>query len=237
MKIASWNLDYWKRTTEQRINGWEYLFNNIVPDIAFLQEIRPPDNNFKNINFLYHEIDAKRNWGTALYSKFPIQRELYFNNSYPGSSALIAAEINISSKLTLTVINIYGQLDSRGYATTTMHHLLSDLTPILDHKGTRNIILSGDFNVSKQFDKKHKWPAHKLVFDRIEDFELINCTQKFFSSHVQTHVHNKSKFPWQDDYIFVSRSIESLLVACEVITSDLMLEFSDHFPVLIELDL
>jgi len=237
MKIATWNLDYWKRTPEQRQKGWAYLLDSINPDIALIQEIKPPQTDLSNDRFLYHEIDGKRKWGNALYSRFPIIREIYTSKSYPGASGLITAEINVTNTLTLTVINLYGLLDSEGYATTTMHHLLSDLTSILDHKGTRKIVLGGDFNVSKQFDKKYKWPAHKLVFDRIEDFGLINCTQKFFSDHVQTHVHNKSKFPWQDDYLFISENIEDTLLACEVINTESIREFSDHLPVLIELKL
>jgi exonuclease III len=235
MKITTWNLDYWKRTPEQRTKAWSYLFDFINPDISLLQEIRPPETQLDNRSFLYHEIDGKRKWGTALVSKLPIQKEIYSNKSYPGASGLITAEIKHNNSLTLTVINIYGLLDSNGYATTTMHHLLSDLTPILDHKGTRNIILGGDFNVSRQFDDKYNWPAHRIVFERIEDFGLINCTQKFFSKHIQTHVHNRSKFEWQDDYLFVSKNMESLITDCKVIGGESMLEYSDHYPVLIEL--
>jgi exonuclease III len=235
MKILTWNLDYWKRTPEQRTNAWDYLFNNLNPDIALLQEIKPPNSEMDNKSFLYHEIDGKRKWGTALFSKFPIKRELYSVKGYEGASGLITAEISISKSLTLTLINIYGLLDNNGYATTTMHHLLSDLTPILDHKGTRQIILGGDFNVSKQFDEKYNWPSHKIVFDRIEDFGLVNCTQKFYSNHVQTHVHNKSKFEWQDDYLFTSDSLIDEITDCQVISGDKILEFSDHYPVTIEL--
>lgn len=234
MKIITWNLDYWKRTPEQRTNAWNYLFNNLNPDIALMQEIKPPEMQMDNRSFLYHEIDGKRKWGTALYSKYPIQKEIYSNKSYPGASGLITAEININDSITVTVINIYGQLDCNNYATTTMHHILSDLTPILDHKGKRNIILGGDFNVSKQFDEKYNGPSHRIVFERIEDFGLINCTLKFYSKHVQTHVNNKSKYEWQDDYFFVSNNIENKISNCEVIASEPMLEFSDHYPVMIE---
>ena len=97
--------------------------------------------------------------------------------------------------------------------------------------------LGGDFNVSEQFDVKYKgqYPAHKIVFDRLEDFGLINCTKKFHGNHVQTHIHSKSDFPWQNDYLFVSKNIIERVTDCDVIKEDRILEMSDHLPVLMEL--
>jgi exonuclease III len=118
-----------------------------------------------------------------------------------------------------------------------MHHLLSDLTPIL-HNKKRNIVLGGDFNVSVQFDEQYKnqFPLHELIFKRLEDFGLLNCTEKFFQKHVQTHVHNKSDFEWQDDYLFVSKNIFEKVVNCQVLGNTEILNFSDHIPVTIEIE-
>ena len=120
---------------------------------------------------------------------------------------------------------------------TTMHHLLSDLTTILNHHGKRNIVLGGDFNVSEQFDEKYKgkYPSHKIVFDRLEDFGLVNCTKKFYEHHVQTHIHSKSDYPWQNDYLFVSENIIAKVIKCDVVDKKEILDLSDHFPVTIEL--
>lgn len=237
MRILTWNMDYWKRKTEQRKLAWEYLTNNLKPDISLIQEIVPPENSYNESNVLYHEIDGKRRWGSAIFSKYQIYKELYTNNGYVGAKGTIIAEIKISDNLSITVINIYGQIDPDGYATTTMHHLLSDLTTILNQK-KRNIILGGDFNVSEQFDEKYKgeFPSHKLVFDRLEDFGLINCTKKFYGRQIQTHIHSKSDYPWQNDYLFVSKSIVDRINKCEIINEEAILELSDHLPVLIELN-
>ncbi len=237
MKIITWNMDYWKRNSEQRELAWNYLFDTIDPDVALIQEIVPPETIYDNHFALYHEIDSKRKWGTAIISKYPIRREIYINNSYPGASGLIIAELQIPNNFLLTAINIYGQIDSNGYATTTMHHILSDLTIILDKQGKRNVILGGDFNVSEQFDSQYKgkFASHKLVFDRLEDFGLINCTKKFYNSYVQTHVHNRSKFEWQNDYIFVSKNIIDRVTGCEVVSGNNLLNLSDHYPVIVEI--
>lgn len=137
MKIITWNMDYWKRKTEQRELAWNYLWDTIDPDVALIQEIVPPDTIYDKHHVLYHEIDGKRKWGTALISKYPVHHEIYVNNSYLGASGLIIAELRLPDDSLLTAINVYGQLDPSGYASTTMHHILSDLTTILDKQGNR----------------------------------------------------------------------------------------------------
>lgn len=237
MKILTWNMDYWKRNSEQRKLAWNYLTNVLNPDISLIQEIVPPKNSYNEINVLYHEIDGKRKWGTAIFSKYRIHKELYINNGYVGARGTIIAEIKISDSFSITIVNIYGQIDSNGYATTTMHHLLSDLTTILNHKGKRNIILGGDFNVSEQFDEKYKgqFPSHKLMFDRIENFGLVNCTKQFYGGYIQTHKHSRSDYPWQNDYMFVSENIIERITKCKVMNEREILDLSDHLPLLIEL--
>ena len=98
--------------------------------------------------------------------------------------------------------------------------------------------MGGDFNISVQVDEKYggKYPSHKLVFDRIEDFGLINCTKKIYGKHIKTHTHHRSNFPWQNDYIFISENLEDFLVRCKVHNNEKILEFSDHYPVEIVLD-
>ncbi len=230
-------MDFWKRNSKQRRLAWDYLTNDLNPDISLIQEIVPPKSSYDKMNVLYHQIDGKKRWGSAIISKYPIYKELYFYSRFDGSRGSIIAEIKIPDLFTVTVINIYGQIDTYGYATTTMHHILSDLTPILNHKGKRNIILGGDFNVSEQFDKKYKgqFPSHKIVFDRLENFGLVNCTKHFYKEHIQTHFHNKSEYPWQNDYLFVSKNIMDKVLDCKVMQSNNLLELSDHSPVIIDL--
>jgi exonuclease III len=239
MKIVTWNMDFWKRSAQQRKSGWNYLWEAINPDVAILQEIVPPEESFEDFSVIYHELDKKRRWGTSVISKHRISKEIHFNNYYPGSSGLIVAEIKLSDSFTLTVVSINGLIDQEGYATTTMHHILSDLTSTLHKTYGRNVILGGDFNVSEQWDKKYKNrdPMHKFVFDRLENFGLINCTKKFFNAHVQTHSHSRSTFEWQNDYIFVSENMIDKVIDCKVINESEVKDFSDHFPVIIELEL
>ena len=133
-------MDYWKRSSEQRELGWNHLMDIINPEIALLQEVVPPKEYFESHSIIYHEIDKRRKWGNALITKYKINKERYSNNSYPGSTGLIVADIKIADNLVLTAINIYGLIDADSYASTTMHHILSDLTPILHNNKKQNIV-------------------------------------------------------------------------------------------------
>ena len=125
--------------------------------------------------------------------------------------------------------------DEEGYVTAALHRVLSDLTPLLHkEKNKRLFVIAGDYNLSKQWDErfKHRDPAHAIFFDRLEDFGLVDCTFQYFNKHVQTNRHTRSDFPWQNDYIHVSRELAKKLVTCEVKDDPLVYELSDHNPVI-----
>ena len=231
-------MDFWKRSGEQRKRAWQYLWETLNPDVALLQEIVPPEESFKTFDILYHELEGRRKWGNAIVSRYRILREIHFTSKYPGSEGLVAGQLSLPGGDIVTVINVYGLIDENGYSTTTMHHILSDLTPLL-HRGNReNIILAGDFNISEQWDIKYneRDPLHRLVFQRLENLRLTNCTKKFFKEHIQTHVHSKSMFGWQNDYVFLSDTMIKRVSDCKVIQDPVVLEFSDHYPVMIEIE-
>jgi exonuclease III len=233
-------MNYWSRDKQQRKTAWSYLFNELDPDIALLQEVKIQPLHLDNYNLIYHKLDGKRDWGSAIVAKNSKLFEHHIQNYYPGSRGLIVAEAQVSKDISVTVINIYGLIDPDGYATTTLHHMLSDLTPIL-HKERKKkfIVLGGDLNISKQWDEryKNKDPLHRIVFDRLEDFGLVNCTELFYGGHIKTYSHNRGDFPWQDDYFFVSSNLKERIKSCEVINFDKINELSDHFPIVLELDL
>lgn len=240
LKLVTWNMAFWthKKSNEE---AWKYLIDEVNADIALVQESKPPQNLKNDPNFLWFEIGGTRNWGNGIYSKkYPIR---YIPISCKYSGSLVVGEARITETVQLTIISLYGVLEYFGgtsYAISSLHRMLSDLTGILNGHlgGKRNIILGGDLNASRQCDNKNN-KANDIFFQRLDDFKLENCFRPpfFLSEYVQTQRYPGSPEPWQNDYFFISKSMSENLKSCTVIDNEKVRKFSDHNPVLIELEL
>ena len=233
LSIVTWNMDTWKRTHPQRKAAWTYLTMEISADIMLLQEFAPQSQTDDQYSVLYREIGGKRKWGSAVATRGLPICEVKFNNSYPG--AVIAADVHLPDGGVLTVISLYGMFDEENYVTAALHRVLSDLTLLL-HKdrNKRLFVIAGDYNASKQWDEvyRNQYPAHRIFFERLEDFGLVDCTMQYFQKPVQTNRHANSNFPWQNDYIHVSKKLAVNLESCEVKDDSRVRELSDHNPVI-----
>ncbi len=240
INLGTWNMAHWSHK-KYSYESWNYFINELGCDILLFQESVPNFEILDKDKLVWNEIGDSRSWGSGVYSKNYKIREFNFNNSFFG--AVTAAEVTVSDDLSLIVISLYGLFERIGnviYATPNMHRILSDLTGILQSRGTKNrVIIGGDYNVSVQIDLDPDYPDNdnKLVFDRLENFGLKNCYDGFFSNFVQTHRHSKSDKPWQNDYFFISRQLHKHLVNCKVIDNEKVRLFSDHNPVIIELEI
>ena len=75
----------------------------------------------------------------------------------------------------LVVVSVYGLID-RGYADTTIHRILSDLTPLVDERRARRMVIAGDLNrqndcIFVTADILERKPV-LTVFDEEEAWEL-----------------------------------------------------------------
>ena len=237
LKFATWNMAFWSHKA-YLADAWRYLLEKADVDICLFQESRPPQELRSDPNLLWFEIGGTRDWGTGIHSKkYPI-RHLPIQSQYTGS--LVVGEVKITDELELTIISLYGLLETVGttsYAITTLHRMLSDLTGVLNGHigGKRKIILGGDLNASLQCDIQYGGKAHQIFFERLEDFGLENC---FGKSHdfVQTHRHPGSDTLWQNDYFFISKVLSRNLRCCKVLDNEDVRRLSDHNPVVIELE-
>jgi exonuclease III len=238
LKVITWNMDYWKRAKSQREEAWTYLIQTLCPDIALLQECCLPDSLPPPWLAIHSESHPGKVWGTAILTRGLALKMIPVASSHPG--ALLAAEIASNGGRTLVPVSMYGPIDKSGYATTSVHRLLSDLTPLLnDGKESRDFLLGGDWNVSVQWDQRYpgKYPSHRLLFDRVEDFGLASCTQHVLGRHVATYRKPGSTVEWQNDYLYVSRRLLPGLRSCEVQAGEELGGLSDHSPVALTLDL
>ncbi len=239
LKVAAWNMGHWTHRKESPL-AWDYLDNVISPDIALLQEAAPPVER-RDKNCLWREITEKKgHWGSGVLTKgLPLAEVPLKGNAYPG--ALIVADVTLPDKSNLVAISAYGQLDEHGYAITTLHRMLSDLTHLLDGKlragGRPNVIIGGDLNASPQWDDKYHVATHRIFFQRLEAFGLVDCQGEHTKDRPPTLRHNRSGFPWVIDYVFASKALAKRVVDRQVVDNPAMHKLSDHNPVVVTFDL
>ncbi len=253
-RIVSWNMSHWQKTPKRRADAWEYL-SSMKADFALLQETVPPGDFLPNRCVYQSEgISADREWGSAVVSfAGPIEpvREAKSRHSpsaanlhrtFPGSVAIATTESG------LTLISLYAILDE-GYAITTIHRQLSDLTPLFDSPLGHRVILAGDLNISTQFPEPDR-SRHRNALERLLAFNLVDalsldipargplkdcpCADKP-CMHVWTQRHSRSSIPWQNDYCFVSQKLAPSVRACYPNRDSYPWELSDHCPIILDI--
>lgn len=237
LKFATWNMAYWSHK-HYETEAWEYFSKELDCDVLLFQESYPSLDVLNSEQLVWNAIGNTRPWGSGIYCpKYKI-KEYSFNNNFFG--AVTTAEIEIRPDFKLIVISLYALMERISnvvYSIPNLHRMFSDLTGIFERGKTKHrIILGGDLNASLQIDEQQPGNSHRVLFDRLNEFGLVNCFDNYFSDFVQTHRHNKSDKPWQNDYFFISKKLEKHLVDCTVIDNDIVRKLSDHNPVIIALD-
>jgi endonuclease/exonuclease/phosphatase family metal-dependent hydrolase len=224
--------------------------------VALLQEAVVPVTWRGHAVFRAGGISETRPWGSAIVSRSPLEpletvitrystSPAPVDHSHPG--AVTVAVIHPPKGEPITVVSVYGLIEY-GYAVTTLHRILSDLTPLFDSPHGRRVVIGGDLNCSTQLAPPHR-ARHRTVFDRFASLGLVNVSERRLDAavldecpcadepcrHVRTHFHSRSQKPWQDDYVFVSKPLASK-VCCEVLDRGATgRPLSDHAPVMVSI--
>src|SRR6266540_3757911 len=64
LRVATWNMDHWKRTVSQRERSWLKL-HELGVDVALLQETVPPAA-MRRDHLVYRPLARARAWGSAV---------------------------------------------------------------------------------------------------------------------------------------------------------------------------
>jgi len=225
MRVATWNM-------RRRRANWDVLPISGL-DIALLQEACPPPSSLAG-HVEFQELEPRRGsgtWGTAIWSRWPLHG-LSGSTCHPG--AAVVAEIEAPggpvTTYSLYALFEYIQFSTRraGYAVTTLHRLLSDLTGHLEEPARRaRNVLGGDFNCNPKWDLKSGYPTNRLLIDRVEAYGLTSVLP--IDAHRQIPTFRKS----QIDYLFTGTAFS--IDAANVDTDGLTRGLSDHHPVVAQL--
>jgi exonuclease III len=228
---------HWTRP-QLATQAWDYLDKNIAADITLLQECVPPKDRQGDF-CVWKNIVEKGKWGSGVLTKrHPIKELCLEKNDNLG--ALTVAEVSLPNKPKLVVISMYSQFDKYKYTITALHRMLSDLTYLLDgclqQRGRPTVILGGDLNASPQWDDEYGTKTHRIFFQRLEASGLVDCHGAFTKDRPHTQRHARSKIPWVNGFIFVSKNLENKIVSHEVIENAEMKHLSDHNPLVVTFD-
>ncbi len=239
IKVATWNMAYWQHRAMLDA-AWDCYLSTVQADFYLFQEGRPYPGAEEG-HLFWNEIGGKRDWGSGIYS--PSWEVIEENIDSPFKGALTIANTIMGGRA-MTLVSIYGLMESagsaKGYSITNLHRMFSDLTGLLNGHmgGKRDIILGGDLNASTQFDEVQNNCSHELLFARIADFGLLDAhTLAGNQSHARTLRRPDSDKPWQNDYLFLSKSLAKGFKSYEVIDTPSIRQFSDHNMVVLELEL
>lgn len=228
LRIATWNMGYWQYRSFHN-EAWNYLKDEIKPDIALLQESNPP-LSFENNYFLYTAIGGTRNWGSAIYTRDLPVREVPIDD-YKGW--VVACDVLLPSNLEIVVVSIHAQI-VKGYVFPNLSNIFAALSPVLQN---RQFIVGGDFNSCRLIDKVQGTKYHTEFFESIESNGFFNCHRKFYDDEQQTFWGKKTKYPYQDDHLFVSEGLADQIISYDVLDYESIKTLSDHTPVLMEISI
>jgi endonuclease/exonuclease/phosphatase family metal-dependent hydrolase len=227
MKILTWNLGYWLHSFHHH-EAWAYLCNDIKPDLAFLQEVKPPSWVPRH-TLIFEEI--KRGWGTAIYApSLTLLKEAF--SLYPGRVAV--ASIVLNKSLSIFVASIHAPIIKN----RVFPHLAKIFAELESYHVSNSVIIGGDLNSARLAEKVWPGHGHGPFFERIDRKDTwIDCCQQFNAEELQTFFRNTCTHPFQDDHIFVSCDLSACIRSCNVLNNDLTRSVSDHIPLIAELDL
>jgi hypothetical protein len=155
-------MDHWKRSKTDRVAAWEQLDNVIDPDVALLQEAVPPPER----TGVYQRggIDRHSPWGSAVVTKDLAIEEVTQAKAAGGTFDLLRhhpgcvaiGRVQPEGVEPITFVSLHGRLN-QGWAITTLHNLISDLSPLFISKHGKRLVLGGDLNGSTQLSRPWRY--------------------------------------------------------------------------------
>lgn len=245
LKVATWNMNYWQNSEAARKEAWQYVLEQLKPDIFLFQEGNPTQTKLDKNKLIYSALDrgSRSTWGNGIYCPNYDIEPIFIEKSFSAQGSLVLGSIYIPQiKASITLISLYGVLETIGSTSWVMpnlHRMISDLTGTLTQNRNNYLILAGDFNASLQWDSSTS-NHHEIFFNRLKAFGLRSVYQlagKTDDDYEQTLNKDNSSIPWQNDYIFLSKTLSQNFDSYEVIKTKQLKSLSDHNLLLTKLKL
>jgi endonuclease/exonuclease/phosphatase family metal-dependent hydrolase len=229
MRVLTWNMGFWQRRAEHD-HAIRYLFDELNPDVALLQEVRRPRSD--DARFVF--VSARSDWGTAIYLRSGLDpHPLPLSVDVPGRPGRAAgALVRLPSGREIAFVSVHVPIVS-GRVIPSARSIFGALCP--DLRG-RSFIVGGDLNTARSAEGY--WPGygHRDFWQWLDASIFRDCHRLLNLDEQPTFRHPKMRRPIQDDHLLVSASLCESVRSCVVHQSDEIDGLSDHSPVVAELD-
>lgn len=252
MKIISYNVNGIRASIKKGLIFWIQKYN---PDIICLQEIRAYTTQI-NIN-LFQKIGYYNYWfpsqkagysGVAILTKIKPKKINYGIglSDIDREGRMIRLDFNNFSIISLYIPSGTNLVNRFNFKLKFMNYFFQYIKQIKINYP--NLIISGDYNISHQNIDIHNpninisgflpiernWMSNFINYGFIDSFRFLYknlCLYSWWSYKTKAKLYNKG---WRIDYHMVSNSIKNHIKNSDILTN---IEYSDHCPILLDINL
>lgn len=234
MKIITWNCQGAFRKKAEFILGFQ-------PDILIVQECEHLDKLVFNSkiqqpnHFLWFGDNKNKGLGIFSYGEYKFQ---VLDEYSPEFKIVIPISVsNQQFSFTLFAIWANNPIDKNNRYIEQVWNAITNYDNLIT---TDKIILTGDFNSNKIWDKKHRVGNHSAVVDILANKNIFSI----YHNHLQEdqgkesiptfYLHRNKNKPYHIDYCFASQDILNKLKSFEVGSYEKWIPHSDHSPLIVE---
>ncbi len=234
MRVVTWNMGCGPRSRYRHSHGeaWEYLRNELEPDVALVQEALVTEVTRAQAAYAVTLCDRANDTveaGTAVLVRHwkvaPAASLLLSDQTY----AVPVKVTTPAGRLIVVAAHVYPK--------ENLHRDLAKLTELASTTyGDLPVLLGGDFNSARRFDEVYGGKKHRGFFAAMEAGGLHDVHFGIHGRETQSFWGHQTKEQYQDDHFFLSKTWIPRATSCEVVDNEFVRRLSDHGPVVLELD-
>jgi endonuclease/exonuclease/phosphatase family metal-dependent hydrolase len=252
MKLVSYNLRYGGNTANtEKVNHWQQLIKEFVPDIVFAQESHHPEryfsssDEFSQFKGCVHSNVHHGKWGSAILSKNHKLEEVSLSvPEYEGwvVGARIPDLLIGGVVQPVLIFSIHAPSLSTGSYEQHVNRILDE---IVKQWGNTPMILAGDFNLTTAAIR-HPSEALKNTTGEIKILERLRVESGLVNAWQSVHPKDdlpqtlrwsgNTATPYHCDAIFLSEKFLPYLLSAVIPSTGVWGEISDHNPVIVTLN-
>jgi len=231
MRVVTWNMGCGSRQSAYKrshAEAWDYLVNELRPDVALLQEARLANVEAARATFSVRvcEVATGVEAGTAVLVR---GREVTDAKAISVSASSYAATAEVKTDAgPLTVVSAHIWTGKSQYAD------LARLVELAAGSFATPVLVGGDFNACRRFDEVNR-TTYKRFFEAMTAAGFDEPHWRIHGKEVQTFWGHQAKEAYQDDHFFVSKAWAEKVRECRVVDDAVVRRVSDHGPVVLEL--